>query len=475
MITRLELDGFKSFQQLEVDFAPFQVIVGANGAGKSNLFDSLKLISLLADNDLRSTFQTLRGEAGEVFTSLPNDERIDSIKIAVEMLVGRDIQDSWGAREELKHLRLRYEFTIERRSDNHGLDRLYVVHERLSPIRREEDKWINDHLGNIRDQWLPKLKGGRGSPFISTEIVDGKPTITLHQDGHGGRNLSVAEKVERTVLSSVLNTQFPHAFAAREEMRSWKFLQLNPEALRQPSSMLANQFLSQDGSNLASTLARLESEEPLILKDISRDVANIVPGIIAIEVVRDPVRDQFLIRAKLQDGRSFSSRVLSDGTLRMLALATLKNDDQHHGVLCFEEPENGVHPFRLQNTVPLLRDLATDFTDSEQVGQPLRQLLINTHSPVLVSQLIKSHTWAVAVKPELLFAETATRIYGNGKLPMRVTRILPVVGAAQVELNLKMSQPKTEPETYTVAQIIEYLETADTGEAIGLFKRESAK
>ena len=35
----------------------------------------------------------------------------------------------------------------------------------------------------------------------------------------------------------------------------------------------------------------------------------------------------------------FSSRVLSDGTLRMLALATLKNDPEHQGVLCFEEPE----------------------------------------------------------------------------------------------------------------------------------------
>ena len=72
MITLLELDGFKTFQDFKLELAPFQVIVGPNGAGKSNLFDALHLLSSLADVDLRSAFQALRGEAGESFSILPD-------------------------------------------------------------------------------------------------------------------------------------------------------------------------------------------------------------------------------------------------------------------------------------------------------------------------------------------------------------------------------------------------------------------
>ncbi|NJN68174.1 MAG: AAA family ATPase [Chloroflexaceae bacterium] len=40
MITRIEIDGFKTFQNFKLELGPFQVIVGVNGTGKSNLFDA---------------------------------------------------------------------------------------------------------------------------------------------------------------------------------------------------------------------------------------------------------------------------------------------------------------------------------------------------------------------------------------------------------------------------------------------------
>ncbi len=267
-------------------------------------------------------------------------------------------------------------------------------------------------------QWLPKLTGGRSTPFISTSTEDtGNVTIALHQDGRSGRQASVAERVERTILSGVLNTEFPHAFAVREEMRSWRFLQLNPEVLRQPVSMHAPSTLTENGENLPSTLARLQSEDPFLLTDISRDLANLIPGILKIEVDEDTVRNLYTIVAHMQDGQTFTSRVLSDGTLRLLALATLKNDPNHRGTLCFEEPENGVHPFRLGQMTQILKDLATDFQDSEQCDFPLRQLLVNTHSPAFVSQ--------PEVRHHLLFAQLVPRVDPQ-KGKQRVTRIVPV-------------------------------------------------
>jgi hypothetical protein len=358
---------------------------------------------------------------------------------------------------------LRYEIAIERRPDERGLERLYVVHERLRPIYRDSDSWIKRHLGSGRTEWLPALKAGRKEDFISTSTKDGVATISLHQDGHGGRKSSVAERVERTVLSGVTNTEFPHAFAAREEMRQWRFLQLNPKALRLPSLMIAPQAVSPDGSYLPSTLARLRVIDSYILNDISRDLAGLVPGIVEVEVEEDTPRNRYIIWAKMQDGRRFSSRVLSDGTLRLLVLVTLKNDPEYRGVLSFEEPENGVHPFRLRNMIKVLRELTTDFRTSSP-DEPIRQLLLNTHSPVLVSELVHEYKASQSSVPGLYFAHTITRVNPHkGGSSMRVTKVIPVTAGSQLKMQLGLDPSE---EHYSLEQVISYLETADANEAI---------
>jgi predicted ATPase len=467
MITRIELDGFKTFTDFSLNLEPFQVIVGPNGAGKSNLFDALRLLSRLSDTDLRSAFQELRGEAYELFTLTPSGQPGNRMRLAVEMLVERRVIDSWGAEAELKYPRLRYELEIIQQADEQGLERLYVTNETLKPLSRAEDRWGKQHNLSQGD-WLPKVTGGRPS-FISTSKDEKSNVVTifLHQDGRSGRKASVAEKIERTVLSGVTNTEFPHAFAAREEMRSWRFLQLNPEVLRQSSPMLAHPTLSVEGGNLPTVLARLESQDSSLLGDVSLDLANLVPGILQVEVEKDQPSNRYVIHAKTQDGRSFSSRVLSDGTLRMLALAALKNDPQHKGVLCFEEPENGVHPFRLKNLARLLRELATDFTQSEQAGEPLRQLLVNTHSPAFISQS--------EIRDDLVFAYVTTRVEpGSSPTRMRITRMVPVKNFKEKEaeqLKQESNGISRGEESYTLGQIKNYLDSGSLNEASELLEK----
>ena len=67
MLTRIEISGFKTFDDFSLDLDPFTVIAGANAAGKSNLFDAIRLLSRLAGGDLRSAFTGLRGEPQELF------------------------------------------------------------------------------------------------------------------------------------------------------------------------------------------------------------------------------------------------------------------------------------------------------------------------------------------------------------------------------------------------------------------------
>ncbi|MYC93467.1 MAG: AAA family ATPase [Caldilineaceae bacterium SB0661_bin_32] len=453
MITRIELDGFKTFQDFSLDLAPLQVIVGANGAGKSNLFDALQLLSRLADSDLLTAFQDMRGEVGELFTIRTDGGTSDRINLAVEMLVNREVQDDWGTRKELRYARMRYELVIVRRRDELDLDRLYVEHEMLATIPRNRDRWTKSYNLKTESAWIPRITGGR-SPFISTDLEMRKPTLTLHQDGRGGRRNIVAEQAERTVLSGIQNTEFPHAFAVAEEMRAWRFLHLNPGVLRQPSPMTATTKMAADGSFLPNALARMSAIDPMLLADVSRDLANRVPGILQIEVEEDRKLERFVIWAKTVDGRRFSSRVLSDGTLRLLALITMTNDPDHEGVLCFEEPENGVHPSRLGSMTHLLRELATDFSEPKQADFPLRQILSNTHSPAFISY--------TEILPHVLFAHMVTRVNpADNQQPQRVTKISPVIpDPLQPQLPIP-----AELRSYTLSEVCDYLESANLEEA----------
>ena len=129
MITRIEIDGFKTFRNFVMEFSPLTVVAGANASGKSNLFDALKLLSRLSTLDLRNAFNDQRGEPLEQFTIFSNTETANRISFSVELLVDKRIKDNWGGEATLKYTRLRYELIIRRERSNKGLEELFVDRE----------------------------------------------------------------------------------------------------------------------------------------------------------------------------------------------------------------------------------------------------------------------------------------------------------------------------------------------------------
>ena len=124
-------------------------------------------------------------------------------------------------------------------------------------------------------------------------------------------------------------------------------------------------------------------------------------------VVRDdPGDSEYSFALRLADSLSFSARVISDGTLRLLALVTILNDPRHGGVLCWEEPENGVHEARIPALMELLRT-AAGYIDSPG-SQACFQILVNTHSPVVMSAL-KDHEVVASDVISTLTPETQSR------------------------------------------------------------------
>jgi predicted ATPase len=353
MITKLEINGFKTFENFKITLSPFVVIAGANNSGKSNLFDAIQLLSRLAETDLKSAFKSQRGDLKEIFTQYPNGGYAQSMRFVVEMLVDRQVKDSWGEQKTLDDTRLRYHLEICHGLDKRGLERLYITYEELQSIEPSTDEGSQRHKAAQPAELKPNKK------FINTLSENQKQVIYLHPEGEiGAIRKHRAFEIEQTVLSGINNTTLPHAFAVREEMRHWKLMQLNPVELRKPSAILAQEFISRDGANLPTAIARMKANDPFFIKDLSREINNLLPNIVSVDIEKDKQKEQYILVSISQNGTKFSSQVLSEGTLKMIALCAIKLDTQHKGILCFEEPEDGIHPFSLETVA--LRGLATE-------------------------------------------------------------------------------------------------------------------
>jgi predicted ATPase len=428
MLTRIEIDGFKSFERFSLDFGPFLVILGPNASGKSNLFDAVRFLSAMAGTDLRSAVKGLRGEPHELLRRDMQGQSVRKMSFAVEVLLNPEVGDPWGATVAISHSRVRYELEIQHWTDDRGIERLLVTRESARPIFAKADLWAKARKfsDGFRETFL---RYGRRTPWLETAEEGGRRVFRVHQDGRAGRT-TPAQAAEATVLSSFSSAEAPHLYALREELRSWRLLQLDPASLRRPSPITAADELEPDGSNLATVLARIQAETATktrprgILTDIAADLVSLIPGVVDLRVEKDERNREWRVDIGLRDEPPFSSRVVSDGTLRVLALLTLLHDPKHRGLVCFEEPENGVHPGRLRELVGRLRALTTRLSAKGHTKQT-SQVLVNSHSPVVLSSLGDG---------EALFADMVTVVKG-GAGKSRRTRMRPVRRDRQANLD----------------------------------------
>ena len=469
MITYIKIHGFKSFHNFEMVFTPLTVVAGVNASGKSNLFDALQLLTRLAEVDLKTAFSEQRGHPSELFTQYDEDDYATEMEFIVEMLVNRKVKDNWGGEVDLKYTRLRYQLKIKRESNISGFENLYIVYERLENLKHNEDNWVKNYIPKtVLETWRPKVTGRRAIPYINTEDKSGIATIVVPQDGQqGNKKVFPAKNASQTVLSSINTIDFRHILAAKQEMLSWKFMQLNPEDLREPTrqDMGIRDTITASGKNLAAALFRIKQDDEYTLTSISRDLNNLLPNLTEVNVYDDKANRQFIIKVKGDDNREFSSRVLSEGTLRLLTLCVLQYDRQHTGLLCFEEPENGIHPFRIEAMARLLKELTVDFKDTEM---PLRQVIVNTHSPVLVSQLIN---WQDDENVSIWLSQLTTIIstIEGKRIKMKSSNFHPVIKENKKQLTLFFSENEAK---LTLSEVVEYLKTADAESAIKNIKNQ---
>ena len=417
MLTRLEISGFKSFNNFTLDLNAFSAVVGPNASGKSNLFDALKFLCLLSQGDVISAMRALRGEPSELFRNGP-DGPSDLMKFAVEVLLPIDNEDAFGNTYHIKGQRIRYEIHISiRRHHNGRIDGAYVSSETCVLMKPS-----SEHRSYLKD--LKPTYSQRKMPLLET-IYDNErniPTFQIRQDGDSVGGVSKrgrpvifsAAEANTSALSTVTTTEFPHLYALRQFLSSIRFLEINPAAARRSNDRFESKDLRADASNLSAVLSRLNQANAhygkgSVISDISADLTSLIPTVKSVLVHDDNDQKEYSFSIEMSDGETFSSRVISDGTLRLLALLAVLNDPNRNGVLCFEEPENGVHEGRIPRLIELLR-AATAITNAKD---KIFQILLNTHSPAVMHALV----------PEEIIAADIVNIINPGKSVSRQTRM----------------------------------------------------
>ncbi|MEO0141452.1 MAG: AAA family ATPase [candidate division WOR-3 bacterium] len=362
MITRLKVRGYKSLRDTEVHLGKLNLVAGPNAAGKSNLFDLLGLVARLTqgiplDEALKPPLH--RGDPKEAF-SLPHKNR--TLKFSVEIDV--NLQESIvrrinlliqemkkGAKNRVSEKRLRYYLEI-------GMDsttgHLFIAGERVSVLNR---------TGEEKSE-------RRRKPFLSTdEKVSDRLVLRMEGQAHP-RYYDLG--TNKTVLSeSLYLPQYPHMTALREELSSMSFYYLEPSVMREESPFKESLVLGLSGAELASFYNTIRNKEPRRFKTIVKTLRTLVPTIEEMEVM---VTEQGRLLLRIKEGNEwFTSRVISEGTLRILALLAITNSLKPLSLVGYEEPENGVHPRRL-------REVAGIFEAVLQ-SEDSPQFIINTHSP----------------------------------------------------------------------------------------------
>ena len=332
------LRNYKSIAACDVRLGPLTFLVGANGSGKSNFLDALRFVSDALRNGLD---YALRNRGG-----------IDALR--------------WRAGGGSADVGVRLEFTLPGGARGHFAFAVAGRENAISVIL--ENCFVS------------------GPGFHENYVVmDGEVlTSTLPLAPRG--------VPDRLYLVNASGTPaFKPVFDALSTM---SFYDLNPDRIREFLPPDPAAYLTHDGANLPSVLAKLTSESRDQKSRIEAYLEQVVPGTAGVHPLIIGGREtiEFTQRAGASHER-FTAESMSDGTLRALgilvALFQGPSDGSGPPLIGLEEPESGLHPAATEVLVDSFREAAEH-----------RQILITSHSPDLLDNESISDSEIVAVVAE---------------------------------------------------------------------------
>lgn len=365
MIRSFTIENFKSFKNAELKLAPLTVLIGANAAGKSNALEAIRFLSWMAQGSKLSALQfeinqnnaAIRGQLRDVFNK----------KETPLMLGCQMFEKAFGLVWDLKiNLELRggKELHISKESITSNQDQL--LYETTGPTLNQATDITVSYKKFKQGKW-PLTVCSDQLPIFTQMSMFGKIKSDYKE---------AAQKIERITRLT------------ESKLKRILFLDPSPSAMRGYSFVTDSQ-LQGNGSNISAVLYNLinSKESPLLNQEGSQkqEILEFIKSlpeqdISDIEFIKTP-REEVMVTLTETFGdqkRRMDAGILSDGTLRVLAIAAALLSAEENSIVIIEEIDNGVHPSRAKqllnqiNRIALLRRL---------------QIVLSTHNPALMDAL----------------------------------------------------------------------------------------
>ena len=357
VLTRFRVQGFKSLLGVDIELAPLVVLMGPNAAGKSNLLEALLLLSRLATEQTLSAALAppLRGYPLEAFT-LP-ESGLEGLlqQERAELMLEAIVQPTRLPKKTIPEP-LRYRVSVQIQPKTGALE---IAEEHLVRLKRDGSAKQKPRIEISGDALLVRQLGESGAP--RHEPLGLNHTLVSNRQFTG-------------------EYRYPDFDRLRSELSAWQTYYLEPRVeMREPQPPREVQDIGPRGEWIAPFLYRLKESEAhrKYFVAIGRALKAAIPTVEHLDVDLDPRRGTLDIVIR-QDGTPYSSRVVSEGTLRVLALCCLAGNPWPGELIAFEEPETGVHPRRIEVVADLLASMAR---------QGRSQVVVTTHSPTLIAAM----------------------------------------------------------------------------------------
>jgi predicted ATPase len=321
-LSRIEIKGYRSIKDLDLTLENLNVLIGANGSGKSNFISFFKLLNFSLDSPEGLGEFVGRNGGANVLTHY-----------------GTDVTPTIEAQ---------LHFSTKSGANRYSVELGFVVGNRLF-FKNETIRFDRNDI-STKAPLIPLGGGGSSSRLLQIEKDD-------PQYGKYNQTVSVIRNI----------------------MRNWRFFQFHNTSensfVRSPGDARDDNYLRSDGRNLATVLASLQDNKTSVFNEIVSVVKQIAPYISDITV-----EDVFLSKSKAikwkENGHPdyvFDASQMSDGTLRALALVTLLLLPEKPSLICIDEPELGLHPEAIVIVADLIKTAQKDV-----------QMIISTQSPKFV-------------------------------------------------------------------------------------------
>ncbi len=298
-IDRIYINNFKSIRQLnDLPIRSLNVIIGANGVGKSNFISFFKLLNSIAENKLPS-FIADSGYADKVlhFGKKGNKKLSGGIIFKTDEGITNN----------------RYDFVLKPDAANG----LYF---------EKETGGFNMYATGFNENWN-----------------------YMPLDSVGEKNSGLKEHTA---------SRFEYLRKYFEQFKVFHFHDTSSTApLKQPSKLRDNAYLKEDGSNLAAFLYWISQKHPSTFKLIEFTIRSIAPFFDKINLQPDNLNSELIFLSWLEKNSDeyFDANNLSDGSLRFIALTTVLLQPNPPKTIIIDEPELGLHPSAIHKLASMIK------------------------------------------------------------------------------------------------------------------------